>query len=344
MISRNNVLFLLCVYAVVGCAAQDSSSDERSGTVVNSIGMRFQCIPVGTLASGTRDKDKHFTTRRKYYEPNARGIGPSLVLVRLEDMMKLEDVWEMPAVFSISKGFYLGIHEVTNGQFRKYMVEHNGSTVNDQLLDRFQAGRMALDELLIIQPLYDAVKKQRLDASDQPVVGVSAQQAEAFCRWLSELPAERRAGRIYRLPTEHEWEYACRAGTTGPFYWDGGVANAYQYENFADLPSHAAWACWKYPFPGKDGYVGASPVGAFEPNPNGLYDMLGNVMEITVASPDPTRKSSWSGSYVLKGSSWISPQDITTAAFRWPVVAHRSWFNIGFRVVMETRNATVLDE
>jgi formylglycine-generating enzyme required for sulfatase activity len=99
---------------------------------------------------------------------------------------------------------------------------------------------------------------------------VSWEDAVDFCRRLSELPAEKAAGRAYRLPTEAEWEYACRAGTTTAFWWGGSATS-----------THAN-------FNGNDPYGGApkgpylqrtTKVGSYQPNPWGLFDTLGNVRE-----------------------------------------------------------------
>jgi formylglycine-generating enzyme required for sulfatase activity len=128
----------------------------------------------------------------------------------------------------------------------------------------------------------------------------------------------RKEGKTYRLPTEAEWEYACRAGTTTRYYSGddpeslakvGNVADATFKEKFSNAPS-------KRTIKASDGYVFTSPVGSFQPNAFGLYDMHGNALqwcadrygqEYYAASPvdDPTGPDS--GNYhdrVLRGSSW----------------------------------------
>src|SRR5262249_52774742 len=90
-----------------------------------------------------------------------------------------------------------------------------------------------------------------------PVVQVSWNDAQAFCSWLS-----RKEGRIYRLPTEAEWEYACRAGTES-FFFSG------------DDPAELAAYAWT----GTEGQTGLHPVGTLRPNAFGLFDMHGNVTE-----------------------------------------------------------------
>jgi formylglycine-generating enzyme required for sulfatase activity len=98
-----------------------------------------------------------------------------------------------------------------------------------------------------------------VDTSDFPVEFVSWQDAVDFCAKLSALPAEKKAGRVYRLPSEAEWEYACRAGTKTP--WNHGN----------ELDSKAANV---HPGLGR-----AQKVGTYRPNKWGLYDVHGNVCE-----------------------------------------------------------------
>ena len=93
----------------------------------------------------------------------------------------------------------------------------------------------------------------------QPVINISSRDAIAYCEWLSG-----QTGKLYRLPSEAEWEYACRAGTTTRYYWGD-----YPGKNRANFDgSGSKWS-------GKQ----TSPVGSFYPNPFGLYDMLGNGSE-----------------------------------------------------------------
>src|SRR5262245_47542811 len=107
-----------------------------------------------------------------------------------------------------------------------------------------------------------------------PVVCVSWDDAQAYVGWLSA-----KTGHVYRLPTEAEWEYAARAGTTTARYGSDDPREVCRYTNVGDLDyfkqhpddSGVNRAC-------RDGYAFTSPVGSFSPNRFGLYDMLGNVM------------------------------------------------------------------
>jgi formylglycine-generating enzyme required for sulfatase activity len=136
----------------------------------------------------------------------------------------------------ITKPFYMGAFEVTQRQYRAVMG------TNPSHFSRTGRGR-------------DAVKD--LDTDDLPVESVSWADASTFCKKLSALSAERKAGRTYRLPTEAEWEYACRAGTQTPFHVGRTLTS------------------------GEAVIYGTRPkkVGSYKPNVWGLYDMHGNVWE-----------------------------------------------------------------
>jgi formylglycine-generating enzyme required for sulfatase activity len=176
------------------------------------------------------------------------------------------------------------------------------------------------------------------DAGDYPVEKVSWPQAVDFCKRLSALPEEKAAGRYYRLPTEAEWEYACRAGTDTPFHFGTGLSSL--QANFDGN------------FPYGDGQPGpnlgnTSKAGSYPPNPFGLYDMHGNVLEwcqdwfhpfYYESSPkaDPQGPhNSPENRRVLRGGHFASRGDECRSSAR-----HRSsptgrYRNHGFRVVME---------
>jgi formylglycine-generating enzyme required for sulfatase activity len=215
----------------------------------------------------------------------------------------------------ITKPFYLGVYEVTQAEYQK-VVGTNPS--------HFRPGGGG----------GGFVRGQ--DTSKFPVETVSWDEAVAFCKKLSDLPAEKRARRVYRLPTEAEWEYACRAGTTTPFAFG------------ASLSSHQA------NFDGSSPY-GAAPrgpslgrpaaVGSYKPNAWGLFDMHGNVKEWCADwcndryygtspkadPPGPDRGSSKS----IRGGAFINPG-------HWVRSADRSSYNpsgrlnfVGFRVLCQ---------
>src|SRR5204863_6448340 len=135
--------------------------------------------------------------------------------------------------------FHLGVYPVTQAQYEKVMGNNPS---------QFRPG------------------KDGLDTADFPVENISWQNAKDFCAKLSALPAEKSAGRVYRLPTEAEWEYACRAGTTTPFAF--GKALSSDQANFnGTLPYGGAAKGPHLNRPAK--------VGSYKPNAFGLYDMHG---------------------------------------------------------------------
>jgi formylglycine-generating enzyme required for sulfatase activity len=160
-----------------------------------------------------------------------------------------------------------------------------------------------------------------------PVEQVSWNDAQAFCKKLSQI-----IGKTYRLPTEAEWEYACRAGTTTRFYY-GNDAN--------ELGDYA----WYF----RNSQQRTHPVGQKKPNNWGLYDMIGNVWEWCADTwhdsydGAPTDGSAWieisNKSYkdivVRRGGSWVNDAINCYCGYR-SFSPHRvSDFNYGFRVVCD---------
>lgn len=131
----------------------------------------------------------------------------------------------------LTRGFWIGRYEITNRQYRCFRPEHRSAGLGGE--------------------------KGDFNGDQQPVVCVSLDDARDFCRWVSE-----RTGRKVRLPTEAEWEYACRAGTTTQF-------------SFGDDPSRLDDYGW---YAANSGGC-SHPVGRKRANPWGLHDMHGNVAE-----------------------------------------------------------------
>ena len=150
---------------------------------------------------------------------------------------------------SITRPFYLGVYVVTQAEYEKVMGN------NPSYFSAKDTGK-------------DSVKD--MDTSRFPVETVSWDDAVAFCKKLSELPEEKKAGRVYRLPTEAEWEYACRAGTKTVFHYGDSLSS--RQANFNG----------EYPYGGADKgpfLARTAKVGSYAANGFGLYDMHGNVWE-----------------------------------------------------------------
>ncbi len=211
-------------------------------------------------------------------------------------------------------GFWIGKYEVTNAEYRKFKSGYDSGSF----------------------------KGNSLNGAKQPVVNVSWNDAVAFAKWLS-----RKAGRKFRLPTEAEWEYACRAGTTTARFWGDGEVSACSFANVNDRTSkkknNFSWPS----FDCDDGYAVTAPVGSFRANAFGLYDMLGNVWEWCSDwygenyydnSPTQNPQGSGSGSNrVFRGGSWfISPRRVRSAS-RGRCGPGFRYNRLGFRLVASGR-------
>jgi formylglycine-generating enzyme required for sulfatase activity len=175
---------------------------------------------------------------------------------------------------------------------------------------------------------------------DHPVVNVGWEDVQAYCAFLTET-----TGKTVRLPTEAEWEYACRAGTTTAYWWGDKGEDGAGRANFFDITAASVINDGREAdFPFEDGYVYTSPVATFEPNPWGLYDMHGNVWEWCsdlYPGPHPggalvDPKGASEGEYhIRRGGSWYPGPGTARSANRGRSRNDFRVNNRGFRVVME---------
>ena len=166
----------------------------------------------------------------------------------------------------ITRPFYVSVYTVTKGQFAAF-VEAEGYQTEAETDGQGGCGYNAGTRTLEQAATYSWRNVGYGQTDDDPVVNVTWNDAAHLCEWLS-----KRAGARCELPTEAEWEYACRAGTRTRFWCGGtdedlkGNANIADASLLAKVP-HAAWAVpWDY------GYPFTSPGGMFKANPWGLYD------------------------------------------------------------------------
>ena len=202
---------------------------------------------------------------------------------------------------TISKGFHMGIHEVTNGQWKAFIRAN--PAYNAKADSGLRYGKY--------------LNRTGWNADSQPMLYVSWKNAQTFCQWLSQ-----KEGFTYRLPTEAEWEYACRAGSTTKYYWGDGSPVAYAwYRANSGNKTH--------------------PVGQKLPNAFGLYDMSGNVWEwcqslykdYPYRADDGREDLRGSGCRVLRGGSWYYGDNGIRSAHRGSYSPTSADYLRGFRVV-----------
>jgi formylglycine-generating enzyme required for sulfatase activity len=175
----------------------------------------------------------------------------------------------------ISKPFYMGVYTVTVGEFRKFVEEANyrtGAETDGRGGSGYNATSRTFENP---KPEYNWKHVGWEQGDRHPVVNVTWNDAVRFCEWLS-----RKEGKMYELPTEAEWEYACRAGTTTRTYQGDESKVLREIANLADdsLKAMADTSGIRIE-PWDDGYPFTAPVGQFKPNAWGLYDMLGNAQQ-----------------------------------------------------------------
>jgi formylglycine-generating enzyme required for sulfatase activity len=273
--------------AVAALPPEDAPARKSDKVVTNSIGMKLTLIPKGKFLMGSPTAEKE------------------------------RDAIEYQHEVEISKPFYMGVYEVTQGEYAQLMGKPR-SKINPGA--HFRAG------------------------PDYPMENVRWYLAVEFCKRLTARAEEQKAGRKYRLPTEAEWEYACRAGTTTPFHF--GTSLSSRQANFNG----------NFPYGGVDKgpYLRkTAKVGSYQPNAWGLYDMHGNVQEwcsdfydkdyyksSPKKDPQGPAKGVLSTDYkdfyrVVRGGSWLDEARGCRSAYRFRAMPHDDYRLIGFRVVCE---------
>lgn len=212
-------------------------------------------------------------------------------------------------------GFWMGKTEVSNGQFRKFDPNHNS---------RDYGGHS-------------------LNGDSQPAVYVCWSDANNFAQWLK---GQNGGQYNFRLPTEAEWEYACRAGAESSRYWGDDPSAACNYENVADRSAGRQWG-WDEIHDCDDSYAATAPVGSFQANLFGLQDMLGNVLEwvadtyavdayISHEHKNPVHTGESGGAdRVIRGGNWHGQPGNVRCANRASGLPGGMNDDLGFRLVRE---------
>jgi sulfatase modifying factor 1 len=311
-------LTVLCAFAAVGVPQPSSvivvdpktqsSPTAKNLTLRLRSGLTFECLRIepGRFMMGAPDSDKDANPEDK---PQRE--------VRIEH------------------AFYIGRTTVTFGQFQEFVLDTGYRT--DAEKDRrpqyrgghgFNVNRNRFEGWFPQYTWRNPGWPQTKDVDqDHPVGNVSWNDATKFCEWLS-----KQSGKQVRLPTEAEWEYACRAGTTTRFFTGDDAASLKGYANVPDealrkkLGQRADAKVW---FPFDDGYPFTAPVARFKPNPWGLYDKMGNVFQWCAGeiSGDPPKR-------VLRGGSYNTTLSTCRCAARGFGKPWSRYSYTGFRIVV----------
>jgi len=240
-----------------------------------------------------------------------------------------------PHLVRIERPFGLAVTEVTNAQFARF-VKATGAADADGC-EVWPKGAVPFEKARWQDPGYG-----RAPLPDEPVACVSWNEASAYAAWLA-----KETGKPYRLPSEAEWEYAARAGTTTGFYWGDDADAGCEFANIYDRSAAgrfnwAVAAC-------DDGQPAVAPVGRYKPNAFGLHDMIGNVWEWVAdchvvpypadhggAAPVITAPCERRG---VRGGSWMTRPDRNRVTFRGRDPADVRYFMFGFRVARDLNPA-----
>ena len=241
----------------------------------------------------------------------------------------------------ITKPFYLGKYEVTRGEFRKFVTATKYITDAEREDDDglIVAGVAPKPRRTRPKPIWNNPLIEQTDS--HPVVWVSWNDATSFCQWLS-----KQEGETYRLPTEAEWEWACRAGTIER--WSSGnkkedlqanvnISDAFVKERKG--PWHVQW---------KEGEYFTSVVGKYRANQFGLHDMHGNVWEwcqdwydekyyqnSPIDDPRGPTKGSDRMERAIRGGGWYFRPECSRSASRFGSRQTYKTYDLGFRVARD---------
>ena len=231
----------------------------------------------------------------------------------------------------ISRPFWMGTTEVTLDQYRKFDPGYLNGVYDMHYKDQVHRGYY-------------------MNNMKFPVIRVSWENANAFCQWLSE-----KSGRKVSLPTEAQWEWACRAGSADSFSYGGLDTDFSNYANLADVTRRelAVRGVNPQPIPNPppsvdfelkdsrfyDKSLHLAPVGTYQANAWGLFDMHGNVAEWTsspyVPYPYGETAAQAGAKRVVRGGSFNDRPCRSTSSYR---LGYKPWqrvFNVGFRVIIE---------
>ena len=303
--NRRAVVWAGMFLFLAGGAALAQTPPAGKRVITNSIGMKLVLIAPGSFQMGTPEGKSDQSDEKQH-------------------------------PVKLTKGFYLGVTEVTVGQFKNF-VSDSGYKTEAETDAKGGYGFDTAEGTFAQDPKYNWKDPGFTQTDQHPVVNVTWNDAQRFLKWLGD-----KEKTSYRLPTEAEWEYACRAGTTTA-YWHGddpeglaAVANVADASLAAKFPSLTT-------IEANDGHAFTAPVATYQPNPLGLLDMHGNVWEWCqdayredyeeLTGTNPLHEDASAGvSRVIRGGGWRAEASGCRAAFRYRhSPAYRSNY-FGFRV------------
>ncbi|XP_033822697.1 formylglycine-generating enzyme [Periophthalmus magnuspinnatus] len=345
----------LCLEASCGAEAQSQTREEASSCGCGNLKRAAHLEPGLEESEEPEDKYSANVNENLTEEPETEKKSSEMVLVPGGEFLMGTD---SPGVPADGEGpqrlvhidpFFMDVQEVTNRQFQSFVNATGYVTEAEKFGDSFvfegilsEAVKHEISQAVAAAPWWLPVKGANwrrpegkdsniIDRLDHPVLHVSWDDAVAYCSWLHK-----------RLPTEAEWEFACRGGLKDRLYpWGNKLTPKGQH--YANL--------WQGQFPsentGEDGFVKTSPVMSFPPNGFGLYDMVGNAWEwtsdwwtvhhTTDRQSNPTGPASGSDK-VKKGGSYMCHKSYCyryRCAARSQNTPDSSSSNLGFRCVSQ---------
>ncbi|BDD07420.1 HzsA-related protein [Aureibacter tunicatorum] len=311
---------LMSLYANI----EDSSMEELRKRR-QDVESQYPIIPFKPERIAQKDyKTKHWgfdaeeaIQKQKRNQENKRiirwGEGQEIALVKIPSGTYYRNSENGPEKVKIKKSFWMSEKEITNDQYRSIFPDHDSRYITKYYKDQISPG------VPVNEP-------------KQPVVRVNWHEANKFCQEISN-----KTNHKVVLPSEHQWEWAAQAG--GPSdMWYGDIKDEFETkENLADksLEKFARREFDYYNFLPKiasqnDGHMVSAPVGSYQANPWGLYDIQGNVSEWTRDADvtDPSKR-------IAKGGSWRDRPGQATISEQEIYKAYQKVYDVGFRVIIE---------
>ena len=283
---------------------------------VNDLGMTFVLVPPGTFLMGSpADEPGHNLSG--YDESPRHSV-------------------------TLTRPFYLSKYETTVSQFRAFVEATKYVTDIEK-----KGGGNAHDEKAVWKHRPGTQWRKPGFAGPfkledkHPVVHVSHTDSREFCKWLQ--ARTKAAGITFDLPTEAQWEWACRAGAGARFWWGPDEDKTGQVANVGDRALKRVHPDWpRAIMPMDDGHAFLAPVGSYRANPFRLHDMLGNVWEFCSTRFGPYSKEPVTDpmggdpkrGFAVRGGGWSNIADDVRCASRNADPPHFGHSNLGFRVAI----------